>query len=165
MPWAALVSAVVGAVIATGAGALLERARWRRERSERSAGVRRVLYGEYLEQLSQARNVFRGLARSPDLPRAEREQAARSGFAACYGLRYQMSITAPDQVVRASETAFRALRDVRDLAAGGVAAGDPAYVTGRESYEDALAALRAGMRRTWVSIGRRAEGPGHRGPR
>ncbi|MGX1547473.1 hypothetical protein [Streptomyces adustus] len=146
MPWVTLLSAVVGAVIATSSAALLDRFRWRRERYDHLVGVRRALYGDYLECLSQARNAFRSLARNREAPDTERERISRDSFAPCYGMRYQMSITASKNVFQASEVAFRRLRDVRDLAAAGTLASDVAYVHGRVAYEDALTQLRAAMR-------------------
>ncbi|MFJ9708164.1 hypothetical protein [Streptomyces sp. NPDC101234] len=146
MPWVSLLSAVIGAVIATSSAALLERFRWRREQHHHLISVRRTLYGNYLECLSQARNAFRSLARNLEAAAPERERIARDSFAPCYGMRYQMSITASKQVFEASETAFRRLRDVRDLAAAGTLASDEAYVGGRSGYEDALTQLRAAMR-------------------
>ncbi|MYU55361.1 MULTISPECIES: hypothetical protein [Streptomyces] len=146
MQWTALVSATVGAVIATLSSAYLDRHRWRRDQRDRISDTRRALYGEYLASLSKARNVFRSLARDADLGPTERERAARDGFAPCYEIRYQMSITASVAVVAASEDAFRRLRDVRDHAAAGALAGDEAYSGGRAEYETALTKLRAAMR-------------------
>ncbi|MFJ9640112.1 hypothetical protein [Streptomyces sp. NPDC101178] len=77
---------------------------------------------------------------------AERERSARDSFVPCYGVRYQMSITAAPNVFVASENAFRRLRDVRDLAAAGTLAGDEAYSGGRAEYEAALEGLRDAMR-------------------
>ncbi|MFG3281585.1 hypothetical protein [Streptomyces sp. NPDC048111] len=147
MPWTTLASAVVGALIATASAALLDRSRWRREQEDRITAARRVLYGEYLACLSQARNDFRSLARNQTAGLAERERSARDSFAPCYGVRYQMSITAASSVVLASESAFRRLRDVRDLAAAGTRAGDVDYSGGRAEYEAALTRLRDAMRR------------------
>ncbi|MGW4492974.1 hypothetical protein [Streptomyces sp. NPDC004376] len=147
MPWMTLASAVVGALIATGSAALLDRGRWRREQDDRLTGVRRILYGDYLTCLSPARNAFRALARNHDLTLAERDRSARDSFAACYGVRYQMSITAAPEVFTASEDTFRRLRDVRDRAASGALAGDEAYTGGRAEYEAALTRLRDAMRR------------------
>jgi len=80
------------------------------------------------------------------LATTEREHSARASFAPCYGLRYQMSITASPGVVLVSEDAFRRLRDVRDLAGAGTLAGDEQYAGGRAHYEDALTRLRKAMR-------------------
>ena len=146
MPWSTLASAVVGAVIATVSAALLDRSRWRRDRYAHLLDVRRVLYSDYLACLSQARNDFRILARNPDLNTSERDHSARASFAPCYGLRYQMSITASPGVAVVSEDVFRRLRDVRDLAGAGTLAGEERYSGGRAQYEDALTRLRAAMR-------------------
>ncbi|MEC3997112.1 hypothetical protein VSR01_27875 [Actinacidiphila sp. DG2A-62] len=146
MAWTTLASAIVGAVIATGCSALLDRSRWRREQDDRLISARRALYGEYLACLSRARNDFRSLVRNESANPAERERSARESFAPCFGMRYQMSITAASKVFDASERAFRRLRDVRDLAAAGILAGDEAYSDGRAEYEVALFRLREAMR-------------------
>jgi hypothetical protein len=146
MQWATLVSAAVGAVIATASAAFLDRSRWHRERHERVVAVRRDLYGEYLAALSQARNAFRGLARDRETEQPARERFARESFAPCYSMRYQMSIMAPQAVLVASEETFRRLRDVRDLAARGTLVGDEAYSGGRAEYEESLTRLRNAMR-------------------
>lgn len=134
-------------MIATASAALLDRYRWQRERHHHLVGVRRTLYSDYLASLSQARNAFRSLARNLEATAPERELIARDSFAPCYGMRYQMSITASKEVFEASEIAFRRLRNVRDLAAAGTLAGDEAYSGGRAEYEDALSQLRSAMRR------------------
>ncbi|MFE9458072.1 hypothetical protein [Streptomyces californicus] len=146
MQWMTLASAVVGALIATVSAALLDRSRRRREQDDRLLGTRRVLYSDYLTCLSEARNAFRSLARNHDMDLVERERSARDSFAPCYGMRYQMSITAAANVAAASEDAFRRLRDVRDLAATGILAGDEEYSQGRAEYELALARLHNAMR-------------------
>ncbi|MGW0960786.1 hypothetical protein ACWD4K_17495 [Streptomyces gelaticus] len=146
MQWISLISAIVGAVIATAATAFLDRHRWRREQAQRVIDTRRVLYGEYLAALSRARNDFRVLARDLNTAPAERDVSARTSFAPCYEIRYQVTITASAAVVAASEKTFRRLRDVRDLAGAGTLAGDERYSGGRREYEDALAELRTAMR-------------------
>ncbi|MEV3853107.1 hypothetical protein AB0J38_02150 [Streptomyces sp. NPDC050095] len=147
MQWTALLSALTGAVIATGSTAFLDRVRWRRDKRERTDEVRRQLYGEYLACLSEARNAFRSLARNHDLAPGAKATAARDAFAACYALRYQMSITASSAVFDASKDTFRKLRDVRDTTAQGAGADDQAYAAGRTQYENSLHALRRAMRK------------------
>ncbi|MFL9659411.1 hypothetical protein ACJ7VE_37590 [Streptomyces sp. PB17] len=146
MQWMTLVSAVIGALIATASAALLDLSRWRREQDDRLFGVRRALYSDYLTCLSQARNAFRSLARNQEMESLERARSARDSFAPCYGMRYQMSIMAASHVFAASENAFRQLRNVRDLAAAGTLAWDEAYTSGRAEYEAALTRLREAMR-------------------
>ncbi|MGW0649947.1 hypothetical protein ACWD4T_14190 [Streptomyces umbrinus] len=146
MEWMTLVSAGVGAVIATASAAVLERGRWRRESRERETAVRRVLYGDYLACISEARNGFRSLARDTVIPAPDRAVAARDCFAPCYGLRYQMTITAPPAVSDASEVIFRRLREIRDAVAEGALSDSDVYAQGKRHYEDALARLRTAMR-------------------
>ncbi|MFI0775753.1 hypothetical protein [Streptomyces sp. NPDC021212] len=146
MEWISLAGTVVGAGIATGSAMLLDRRRWQRERQDRDVEIRRILYGDYLACLSEARHACGNVARDPDMDRATRRTTAREAFGPCIGLRYQITITAPGHVVEASENAFRRLRDLRDRVMDGVPATDEVYVEGRGQYDDALAALRARMR-------------------
>ncbi|MFE1431965.1 hypothetical protein ACFW5G_06120 [Streptomyces griseoaurantiacus] len=146
MQWVTLASAVVGAVIATASAALLDRSRWKRDQHDQLVGVRRMLYGDYIKSLSQARNTFRSLARNVSAEAPDRQRLARDSFAPCYDMRYQMSITASKEVFEASEVAFRRLRDMRDLAAAGTVPSDDAYAEGRMAYEEALGRLRSAMR-------------------
>lgn len=64
MGWMTLASGVVGADIATASAVVFDKQRWRRERQDRAAAVRREIYGECLSCLSAARNAFRGLAQN-----------------------------------------------------------------------------------------------------
>ncbi|GGY88679.1 hypothetical protein [Streptomyces poonensis] len=146
MQWITLISTMVGAVIATGSAILLDRQRWRRERSDRETQARRTLYGNYLASLSEARHTCGNVARDPDMEPSTRRTTAREAFGPCIGLRYQMTISAPSRVVEASEDAFRRLRDLRDRVMEGILVTDPVYLEGRRTYDDALAALRVRMR-------------------
>lgn len=151
--WLSLLSVIAGAVIATASSAFLDHHRFRRDQAQHLIETRRNLYGEYLTTLSKARNHFRSLARDLDLAPKQRETSARTSFAPCYEIRYQMTITASAKVVSASERTFRRLRDVRDLAAGGTLAGDERYSGGRGEYEAALTKLRQAMREELGSDG------------
>ncbi|MFI7504470.1 hypothetical protein ACIBVL_39530 [Streptomyces sp. NPDC049687] len=147
MEWTALVSTVLGAAIATGSALLLDRRRRHQERLDRDLQIRRSLYGEYLACLSEARHTCGNVARDPDMELPTRRTTAREAFGPCIGLRYQVTITAPADVVAASENAFRRLRDLRDHVMAGVLATEQVYLEGRLGYDEALAALRNGMRR------------------
>ncbi|MFC4498330.1 MULTISPECIES: hypothetical protein [Streptomyces] len=153
MEWTALTSTVAGAAIATGSALLLDGRRSRRDRVDRDLQIRRSLYGDYLACLSEARHTCGNVARDPELPLATRRSTARESFGPCIGLRYQMTITAPDDVVAASEHAFRCLRDLRDHVMEGVLTTDEVYLAGRLGYDDALTALRACMRRDLGAAG------------
>ncbi|MGW9375008.1 hypothetical protein ACWGVR_33920 [Streptomyces xanthophaeus] len=146
MQWVTLISAIVGAAIATGSAMVLDKRRWQRERLDRETQTRRTLYGEYLACLSEARHTSGNVARDTDMQLPTRRTTARTAFGPCIGLRYQITITAPSRVVVASEDAFRQLRDLRDLVMEGVLVTEPAYLEGRRNYDDALATLRLRMR-------------------
>ncbi|MEV6885948.1 hypothetical protein [Streptomyces sp. NPDC051135] len=146
MQWITLISTVVGAAIATGSAMLLDRQRWKRERLDRETQARRILYGDYLATLSEARHACGNMARDPDIAPSTRRTTAREAFGPCIGLRYQMTISAPARVVEASEDTFRRLRDLRDRVMDGVLVTDQAYLQARRNYDEALAALRARMR-------------------
>ncbi|MFF7369365.1 hypothetical protein [Streptomyces tricolor] len=146
MEWFTLISTIAGAAIATGSAMLLDRQRWKRERSDRETQARRALYGDYLAGLSESRHACGNVARDSDMDLPTRRATAREAFGPCIGLRYQMTISAPGRVVEASEEAFRRLRDLRDRVMEGVLVTDPVYLEGRRTYDDALAVLRARMR-------------------
>lgn len=114
---------------------------------DRELQARRTLYGEYLAVLSEARHACGNVARDPGMETSTRRTTAREAFGPCIGLRYQMTISAPARVVEASEAAFRCLRDLRDRVMEGALSTDPVYLEGRRSYDEALAELRARMRR------------------
>jgi hypothetical protein len=158
MQWITLISTIVGAAIATGSALLLDRQKWRRERSDRETQTRRALYGDYLATLSEARHACGNMARDPDMDPSMRRTTAREAFGPCIGLRYQMTISAPSRVVEASEDAFRSLRDLRDRVMEGVLVTDPAYLEGRRAYDDALAVLRVRMR-TDLSVSEEGTAP------
>ena len=107
------------------------------------------MYGDYLASLSEARHTCGNVARDPDMELSARRTTARQAFGPCIGLRYQMTVSAPDRVVAASEDAFLRLRDLRDLVMEGVLATETVYVEGRLAYNDALAVLRG---RTWDDL-------------
>lgn len=107
MQWITLISTIVGAVIATGSAVLLDRQRWKRERLDRETQTRRTLYGDYLAGLSEARHVCGNVARDSTMERSTRRTMAREAFGPCIGLRYQMTVSAPNRVVEASEAASR----------------------------------------------------------
>ncbi|TDT24016.1 hypothetical protein EV562_11940 [Streptomyces sp. BK208] len=98
MQWLTLISTVVGAAIATGSAMLLDRQRGKRERLDREAQARRILYGDYLATLSEARHACGNMPRDPDIAPSTPRTTAREAFGPCIGLRCQMTISGPDRV-------------------------------------------------------------------
>ncbi|MFJ9615925.1 hypothetical protein [Streptomyces noursei] len=148
MNWGSLASTVLGAVIGIASTLMADRARARRSRAEGDQAARRQLYGDYLAALARTRNHLRIAARSADTPAEERARMALEAFrdGNAYELRYQVAIVAPDAVVDASTTAFRALRDVRDVVEAGAVHTAREYLELRDRWEDTFAELRAAMR-------------------
>ncbi|MFE9024576.1 hypothetical protein ACFYNL_39345 [Streptomyces sp. NPDC007808] len=146
MEWMALASTLVGGAIATISAGYLDRRRWKRDRTDQQTEARRVLYGTYLANLSQARLVFSRLVRDTEASNVERRKAAWDAFDACSGLRYQMTISAPKTVVEPAEDVYRKLRDLRNAVADGLLLEDADYAERRIRYDIALGALRAAMR-------------------
>ncbi|MFF4585658.1 hypothetical protein [Streptomyces sp. NPDC001388] len=146
MEWMTLASTMVGGVIATMSAGYLDRRRWKRDRIDQRTEARRVLYGNYLAALSQARLTFSRLSRDAEASRAERRKAAWDAFDPCSGFRHQMTISAAREVVEPSEDLYRTLRDLRNAVADGLLLEGGDYAEHRVRYDTALDALRAAMR-------------------
>lgn len=149
MDWSTLASTATGGLIGVVSTLTAAWVRSRRDRASADHADRRRLYGEYLAALSRTRSQLRATARDTEAPAGDRSARALSAFhdGGAYELRYQVAITAPDDVVEASTAAFRTLRDMRDLLQAGAVRTDPAYARLRDRWEDAFAELRARMRR------------------
>ncbi|MFI8266559.1 MULTISPECIES: hypothetical protein [unclassified Streptomyces] len=146
MEWTVLISTVAGGAIATVSGGLLERWRWKRQRVDQSSENRRVLYGSYLALLSKTRHKCGSLARATSMPPAERSQGVWDTFEHCIGPRYEVEITAPPRVVTAATNTHRALADLCDGIAQGVAHGSDEYDRLSHAYREVHKVLRSAMR-------------------
>jgi hypothetical protein len=149
MDWSPLLSTLLGATIGLGSAVVLERGKSARDGRQRTLDQRRTVYAEYLSALSRTRNEIRLAASKDSEPAEERSKQAREAFkeGGAYELRYQVALLAPEQVVSASDAAFRALRDVRDVVVAGAVHGEAGYVSDRDKWESRFAALREEMRR------------------
>ncbi|MEV1084186.1 hypothetical protein AB0I98_39265 [Streptomyces sp. NPDC050211] len=141
-----MVSTVVGGGIATVSAGVLERRRWRRERGEQQAETRRVLYGSYLAAVAKARHTISLMARETETPLDQRRRAVWDAFEPCVGLRYELSIVAPQSVVVPAEDVFRRLQDLLNSVSAGVMADGDEYARGKARYGDAHTALTSAMR-------------------
>ncbi|MFG2790067.1 hypothetical protein [Streptomyces sp. NPDC048419] len=114
-------STVTGAVIGVGATSLSDRSRWRREQSERRTAVKRELYAAYLAAVARTWSEIRAVVLDGTEPWPERAHRAGEAYrnGRVYELRYQISITAPADIVALSDQVMRGIRDlVEELAAG-----------------------------------------------
>ncbi|MFG3252460.1 hypothetical protein [Streptomyces sp. NPDC048172] len=149
MEWISPVSTALGAGIGVGATLLADRLRWRREREDRALETRQQLYAEYSAALSRIRTALNEAANDPGLSGEERGARVRELFLApgAYELRHQLAILAPQEVIAASSTAFKLLRDTRDRLVEGADAESAAYVGLEDAYDAAIAELRRVMRK------------------
>ncbi|MFE1801103.1 hypothetical protein ACFW9L_33770 [Streptomyces sp. NPDC059517] len=146
MEWTALVSTLVGGGIATLSAGSLEFWRSKRQRVDQSTENRRVLYGSYLAVLSETRHTLGSLARARDMQSAERAAAVWDAYVQCISRRYEVEITAPTQVVAATENTHHAFRDLCVAVADGVTNDSDTYAQLRQAYKEAHALLRRAMR-------------------
>ncbi|MYX07325.1 hypothetical protein GTW98_10965 [Streptomyces sp. SID8375] len=149
MGWGSLLSTVLGAAIGVLSTLAADRARAKRSREDSDQNIRRELYADYLAALARTRNHLRLAARSRDTPLEDRARKAMEAFQEgnAYELRYQVALVAPATVVDASTTAFRALRDLRDLIEDGATHTERNYLELRDHWEDRFAELRTEMKR------------------
>ncbi len=121
MEWSSVVSTVTGAVIGVGATWLADRSRWSREQGVNRTNVRRELYAAYLAAVAQTWNEIHAATINSTEPWPERASQAAHAYrnGGMYELRYQVSITAPPEIVALSDTVLRGMRDlVESLVAG-----------------------------------------------
>ncbi|MFD8803340.1 hypothetical protein [Streptomyces atroolivaceus] len=121
MEWSSVVSTVTGAVIGVGATWLADRSRWRREQGVLRTSVTRELYAAYLAAVARTWNEIHAVTINSTEPWPERARQAENAYrdGGMYELRYQISITAPPDIVALSDNVLRGMRDlVQSLVAG-----------------------------------------------
>lgn len=116
MDWGTIIGTVTGAVIGVGATSLADRLRWRREQGDRKTTIRRELYAAYLAAVAQSWSEIRAAVIDSSEPWPERARLASLAYrnGRVYELRYQMSITAPPNIVALSDQTMRGLRDLTE---------------------------------------------------
>ncbi|MGY1436278.1 hypothetical protein [Streptomyces reniochalinae] len=148
MEWISPVSTAIGALIGVGSTLVVDRARWRRERTDRAQEQRLHLYADYSASLSRMRTALNECAQE-EAQGEDRAQRVRALFLSPggYELRHQLAILAPQAVIEASRTAFIILRETRDCLLAGADAHSTDYRELEDSFDNAIAELRALMRR------------------
>ena len=138
--WGSLIGAAVGALIGVSATLASEHMRWRRGRQDTDKASKMRIYAGYLAALSLTRNELRVAARTGSVSQKSRSQRAAEAFKTgeAYELRYQVALIAPQDVIAASDEAFRALRQLRDLVEGGTLHTDGSYIRQRDVWEAAF---------------------------
>ncbi|WP_158716072.1 hypothetical protein [Streptomyces sp. NRRL B-24720] len=117
MSWIAPLFTLLGVVLGTGASALADRRRWRRDEHTRARELRIAMYAEYLTAMEATAQALWNVLRH--VPDSERPAAAEGAFTAfdLGAIRQRMHVLAPNDVRAAGETVFRSLRRSRDYVA------------------------------------------------
>jgi hypothetical protein len=146
--WIAVLGTALGAVIGIGSAFISDRARWRREQDRDRAGVRRELYSSYIAALTETHESMRAVSARDGLTAAQQADAIRAVFhdGGLYQLRYQIGVTADQEVLDAAEAAFQQMRDIRDVFADGGRIGDERYQSLRTDWGALLRAMQQAMR-------------------
>lgn len=144
----ALLSTVLGAAIGVLSTPAADRGESQRSREDNEQTAKRELYADYLAALARTRNhPGSQLARAytPEERARKAVEAFQEGNA--YELRYQIALIAPANVVDASTTPFRALRDPCDLIEAGTTHTECNYLELLDHREDRFAELRTETKR------------------
>ncbi|CAM5292280.1 hypothetical protein ACWIGF_28265 [Streptomyces diastaticus] len=125
MDWGTIAGTVTGALIGVGATSLADRSRWRREQATRQTAIKRELYAAYLAAVAQSWNEIRAAVIDSDDTWPERARLASLAYrnGGVYKLRYQISITAPPNLVALSDQTMRGIRDLINRLNSGQAYG------------------------------------------
>ncbi|MEV6840451.1 hypothetical protein AB0N17_39195 [Streptomyces sp. NPDC051133] len=154
-------STLFGGLVGVGSTLLAESVRSRRDRGHQLHQLRRQLYARYLEALTSTDSELQLLAVRQRAPVDGADLRAAWRGHSLLALNYEIALVAPPPVAAAAETAYRALREIRNLI--GTAAvtisgpgpgpegddpgpGASAWRDAHLPYADALAALRSAMR-------------------
>lgn len=149
MDWGTIIGTVTGAVIGVGATSLADRSRWRREQAERQTAIKRELYAAYLAAVAKSWNEIRAAILDSDQPWPERARLASLSYrnGGVYELRYQMSITAPPEIVVLSDQTMRGIRELVDrLNAGQTYGSWDELKSDNQAWFDCFNAMRRVMR-------------------
>ncbi|GAA2813891.1 hypothetical protein GCM10010441_43270 [Kitasatospora paracochleata] len=135
--------------MAVGATSLADRSRWRREEALHRIAVKRELYAAFLAAVAQTWNEMHAAVLLSDQPWPERARQATLAYqnGRVYELRYQLSITAPPDIVAQSDQTLRGMRDLRDkLNDGKTYASWEELKQDCQTWFDAFNAMRRAMR-------------------
>ncbi|MFD6243075.1 hypothetical protein ACFWFV_26770 [Streptomyces diastaticus] len=149
MNWGTQVSTIIGAVLGIGATLLVDRARHRREQTNRVQDVRRDLYTRYLTALTDSSSALRLIILKENDP-AVRYQAALDAFrdSSVLTRRYEINLQAPPAVKEKSDRAYRLLRQWRDLldAKPDLSLTSAEYIEALDQFHEARKDLQVVMR-------------------
>jgi hypothetical protein len=134
--WIAVLGTALGAIIALAATFGNEALKYRRELGKTLREERREVYARYLAAVTEAHEdmraiVRRGLAEPEEVARLVEEKFTESRV---YRHRYELAITAGQEVLDAAEGLFQQVRDLRDSLAKEQSLENKSYATLRKEY-------------------------------
>ena len=146
--WTTLAGTGLGALIGVGSTLLADRARWRRDATERGRQERRDIYVTCLTKYRLAYEAMHATALAHQgrdiLDAAVREAFRTSG---CDEVRESALICAPQEMADVLEDVYGTLRDLQEIfAAGDPALDSPEFQEQRLKHGQAVWAARAAMR-------------------
>ncbi|WP_159050371.1 hypothetical protein [Streptomyces cellostaticus] len=151
-------STLIGALVGVGSTLLGESVRSRRDRGHQLHQLRRQLYARYLEALTNTDSELQLLAIRQPTPVDEADLRGVWRSHSLLALNYEITLVAPTPVATTADTAYRALRGMRNvIGTAEVNVSNPGVSEGNDpgsaewqgvhrAYVDALAALRSAMR-------------------
>jgi hypothetical protein len=148
MEWTSLVATAVGAIIGVGSTLATDRVRWRRDTGERDRETLRTVSAQFLEALTEARDVISDASRSGHLPTEERAQLARASILThgVHSKQYQLELLAPPEVAQLAGDAASQLLLYRDAVVAGHTRDDPECAQVRRAFREARQKLMAALR-------------------
>jgi hypothetical protein len=149
MDWTIPLSTLVGALVGVGSTLLVDIVRSRRDRIGRLMEVRRQVYAQYLEALTNTDGELQMLAVSRSTPVDEVDTRTAWRKYSLLALRYEVQLVAPESVAKTADAAYRSLRNMRDairatkLSVG--TPGSPEWEAVHLPYIKAIDTLRSAM--------------------
>lgn len=151
MDWTTLAGTALGALVGVGSTLLADRARWRRDLSDRTRQERKQIYVTVLTKYRLAYEAMHAAAvTGRDQEDAVREAAVREAFRAsgCDEARETALICAPQEMSDVLEKVYATLRELQDVfAAGDPPLDSPQVQERRRRHAEAIWAARAAIRR------------------
>ncbi|MFE2296767.1 hypothetical protein ACFXAW_01065 [Streptomyces sp. NPDC059445] len=148
MDWLPLLSTLAGAAIGIGSTLIADRNRWKREDVKDGVRLRLDVYTQYTTTVKVLGETLRALAERQHASDEERALALREAFrdSGIAVASERMWLTAPEPVVKASNSVFHCLRHICDGYIDGTAVSSPQDRARWEARGKAAARMRKLMR-------------------
>ncbi|MFE4698328.1 hypothetical protein ACFRIC_14785 [Streptomyces sp. NPDC056738] len=148
MDWLPLLSTLAGAAIGIGSTLIADRNRWKREDVKDGVRLRLDVYTQYTTTVKVLGETLRALAERQHASDDERALALREAFrdSGIAVASERMWLTAPEPVVKASNSVFHCLRHICDAYIDGTAVSSPQDRARWEARGKAAARMRKLMR-------------------